>query len=64
MEQQQRLEQKRAYEQMLREEKDARLKAKFDEAELDAKKTESRLEQLEKLESELLDKIKTTANNH
>ena len=49
---------------MLREEKDARLKAKFDEAELDAKKTESRLEQLEKLESELLDKIKTTANNH
>ena len=64
MAQQQRLKQKKVYEQMKKGEKDARLKAKFDEAEADAKNTQQRLEQLEKLESELLDKIKTTANHH
>ena len=64
MAQQARLKQKKVYEQMKKDEKEARLKAKFDGAEADAQKTKERLEALEKLESELLDKIKTTANHH
>ena len=40
MAQQQRLKQKKVYEQMKKGEKDARLKAKFDEAEADAKNTQ------------------------
>ena len=41
-----------------------RLKVKFVEIESQAKKTEKRIAQLEKLEDELLNKIKTTANHH
>ena len=49
---------------MKRDSSQVRFKSKFTEVEADARKAELRIAQLEKMESELMNKLRTTANKH